>query len=243
MVLILWHVSVKLSRQIFSYLLENPIPFWYETAMQTSDNNTQLILASKSARRRYLLGQAGLHFSVIPSQVDESSIAVSSPELYAKQLAEAKAMDVAQNHPESWVIGADTIVLIDGLILGKPESKQHAVEMLNRLSGQTHQVITGYCICRKSSGKCIIDSVKTDVTFKTLSDREIEWYTHTSEPFDKAGAYAIQGFGTFLVKSIHGSYSNVVGLPVCEVIEHLIREGVVGFDSAGNRNGAIRESN
>ena len=188
------------------------------------------------------MGQAGLQFSVIPSQVDESTIAVSSPALYARQLAEAKAMDVAQSHPDSWVIGADTIVLIDGLILGKPDSKQHAVEMLNRLSGQTHQVITGFCICSKSSGKHIVDSVETDVTFKNLSAREIEWYTHTSEPFDKAGAYAIQGLGTFLVKSIHGSYSNVVGLPVCEVIEHLIQEGVVGFDETGNRDEAIRES-
>jgi septum formation protein len=103
-------------------------------------------------------------------------------------------------------------------------------------------VITGYCICRQSQGKQIAESVETDVTFKTLSTREIEWYTRTSEPFDKAGAYAIQGLGTFLVKSIHGSYSNVVGLPVCEVIEYLIREGVVGFDDTGNRNGATSES-
>jgi septum formation protein len=210
--------------------------------MKESDNNAKLILASNSPRRRYLLKQAGLLFSVIPSQVDESSISVSAPALYARELAIAKAMDVAKDHPDSWVIGADTIVLIDGLILGKPDSKTHAAEMLERLSGQTHQVITGYCICRKSSGKQIVDSVSTDVTFKKLSSREIEWYTHTSEPFDKAGAYAIQGLGTFLVKSISGSYSNVVGLPVCEVIEHLIREGVVGFDDSGNRNGAIHES-
>jgi septum formation protein len=210
--------------------------------MKSSENDMKLILASKSPRRRYLLSQAGLLFSVIPSQVDESSISVSSPALYAKELAVAKAVDVAQHHPDSWVIGADTIVLIDGFILGKPDSRDHAVEMLGRLSGQTHQVITGYCIYRQSPGKRIADSVKTDVTFKTLSDREIEWYTQTSEPFDKAGAYAIQGLGTFLVKSINGSYSNVVGLPVCEVIEHLIREGVVGFDNAGNRNGATCES-
>jgi septum formation protein len=210
--------------------------------MKTSEKSIDLILASNSPRRRYLLKQAGLHFSVIPSRVDEDSISVSSPALYAKELAIAKAMDVAGIHPDSWVIGADTIVLIDGLILGKPDSKAHAVEMLGRLSGQTHQVITGYCICRKSMGKHIVDSVTTEVTFKTLSRREIEWYTHTSEPFDKAGAYAIQGLGTFLVKSIHGSYSNVVGLPVCEVIEHLIREGVVGYDDAGNRNGAFHES-
>ena len=210
--------------------------------MESPENDKKLILASKSPRRRYLLSQAGLLFSVIPSQVDESSISVSAPSLYARDLAVAKAMDVAEHHPDSWVIGADTIVLIDGFILGKPDSKQHAVEMLNRLSGQTHQVITGYCICRQTQGKQISDSVTTDVTFKTLSDREIKWYTRTSEPFDKAGAYAIQGLGTFLVKSIHGSYTNVVGLPVCEVIEHLIREGVVGFDDAGKRNGAALAS-
>ncbi len=222
--------------------LDNPFPICYDTSMKTKDSDNKLILASKSSRRRYLLRQAGLLFSVIPSHVDESTIAVSSPALYARVLAEAKAMDIAQTHPDSWVIGADTIVLIDGLILGKPDSKQHAVEMLTRLSGQTHQVITGFCICHLASGTRIVDSVTTDVMFKTLSAREIEWYTQTSEPFDKAGAYAIQGLGTFLVKSINGSYSNVVGLPVCEIIEHLIREGVVGFDNAGNRNGATRES-
>jgi septum formation protein len=188
------------------------------------------------------LKQAGLDFSVIPSKIDESSIDVSSPATYARELAQAKTLDVAETNQDSWVIGADTIVLIDGLILGKPDSKEHAMEMLNRLSGQTHQVITGYCICQKSSKKLIVDSVSTDVTFKSLSDREIDWYTRTSEPFDKAGAYAIQGLGTFLVRSIKGSYSNVVGLPVCEIIEHLIREGVVGFEDTGDRNGEAIES-
>ena len=99
--------------------------------------------------------------------------------------------------------------------------------MLVRLSGQTHQVITGYCIYQHTSGKRISDSVKTDVTFKNLSEKEIQWYIHTSEPFDKAGGYAIQGLGTFLVKEVNGSYTNVVGLPVCEVIELLYQEGVV----------------
>ncbi len=202
----------------------------------------RLILASKSPRRRYLLTQAGLVFSVVHSKVDESSIPVSSPAIYAKVLAEAKAMEVSERFPGSWVIGADTIVLIDGLILGKPDSREHAAEMLSRLSGQTHQVITGYCINQYKSGKRITDSVKTDVTFKKLSEKEIHWYIHTSEPFDKAGAYAIQGLGTFLVKSVNGSYTNVVGLPVCEVIECLIREGVVGFDDIGNRSGATIES-
>jgi septum formation protein len=99
--------------------------------------------------------------------------------------------------------------------------------MLKRLSGQTHQVFTGFCICCVQLNQRISDVVCTDVTFKQLSDIEIEWYAHTDEPFDKAGAYAIQGLGTFLVKHINGSYTNVVGLPVCEVIEILIAQGVI----------------
>ena len=99
--------------------------------------------------------------------------------------------------------------------------------MLNQLSGRTHQVVTGYALIRKAEQKLFTDAVRTDVSFKTLSSEEIEWYIHTSEPFDKAGGYAIQGLGTFLVKGIKGSYTNVVGLPVCEVIELLYREGVI----------------
>ncbi|MBW2368238.1 MAG: septum formation inhibitor Maf [Deltaproteobacteria bacterium] len=196
-----------------------------------SDSNQKLILASQSPRRRYLLTQAGLTFNVIPSQVDESAFALSSPIHYAVKLAEAKAEEVADRYPECWVIGADTIVLIDGMILGKPGSRNEARRMLTRLSGKVHQVVTGYCICCRVDEKRVSDCVQTDVQFKKLTAAEIEWYIHTREPFDKAGAYAIQGLGTFLVKRINGSYTNVVGLPVCEVIEHLIREGVVGFSA------------
>ena len=102
--------------------------------------------------------------------------------------------------------------------------------MLQRLSDRTHQVLTGYCICCKKKNKVFSETVKTDVRFKKLNDAEIKWYIQTGEPFDKAGAYAIQGIGTFLVKSINGSYTNVVGLPVCEVIEFLTREGVIGLN-------------
>lgn len=189
----------------------------------------KIILASKSPRRRYLLAQAGLNFSVEPSNFDESSISLSSPTLFARVLAESKAREISEKHPDAWVIGADTIVLIDGMILGKPGTRQEARTMLYRLSGQTHQVLTGYCICCKSANRYFSETVSTDVTFKQLTEDEVEWYIHTNEPFDKAGAYAIQGLGTFLVKSVNGSYTNVVGLPVCEVIECLIREGVVGF--------------
>ncbi len=200
--------------------------------MQKSCDGPILILASKSPRRRYLLEQAGLCFSVIPSDFDEKAVSLSLPETYVKVLAEKKAHDVSKRYPESWVIGADTIVLIGDTVLGKPGSKAEAKSMLKCLGGQVHQVLTGYCICCEAKNKSFSETIKTEVLFKNLADEEIEWYIHTKEPFDKAGAYAIQGLGTFLVKSINGSYTNVVGLPVCEVIEFLIKEGVV---SVGNR--------
>ena len=201
--------------------------------MEKPNNDPVLILASKSPRRRYLLKQAGLSFSVIPSSIDETSVPISSPETYVKALSEAKAENVSIKFPEKWVIGADTIVLKDDAILGKPGSKGEARAMLKQLSGRTHQVFTGYAICCKSKNRKYSETVKTQVLFKSLTDKEIEWYIHTKEPFDKAGAYAIQGLGTFLVKSIIGSYTSVVGLPVCEVIEFLIKEGVLGFNVDG----------
>lgn len=190
----------------------------------------KIILASKSPRRRYLLKQAGLDFSVIPSGVDENIISGLSPEAYVKDLAELKARDIAQKYPESWVIGADTIVFIDNTILGKPSGKDEARMMLKKLSGKSHSVLTGFTICSEKNAVYHTDVVKTEVLFKDLSEAEIEWYIHTDEPFDKAGAYAIQGLGTFLVKRINGSYTNVVGLPVCEIIEFLIQQKIVGLD-------------
>ena len=197
--------------------------------MPKTDTDPHLILASKSPRRRYLLKQAGLAFTVIPGNFDESTVPMSSPPEYVRKLAEAKAIDIARQYPSSWVIGADTMVSIGDRILGKPVSDSDARDMLQRLSDRIHQVYTGYCICRRSENRLYSDTVKTDVRFKALTPDEIAWYIQTREPFDKAGAYAIQGLGTFLVKSINGSYTNVVGLPICEVIEFLIREKVISF--------------
>jgi septum formation protein len=191
--------------------------------------NAELILASTSPRRKYLLEQAGLRFRVVPSPFDESGVAPDEPSRYVRRLAEAKAADVAARYPEAWVIGADTIVADGPHLLGKPGSPEEAREMLGRLSGKTHQVYTGFCIVREKDRARFVDAVCTDVTFKELSAAEIDWYIRTGEPFDKAGAYAIQGMGTFLVRRINGSYSNVVGLPVCEVVELLIREGIMGL--------------
>ena len=195
--------------------------------MQNSDKSQGIILASKSPRRRYLLEQAGLQFSVIPSSFDENSVAMEKPALYVRKLAECKADIVAAAYPDHWVIGADTIVLIDKDILGKPSSDHEARKMLRRLSAKTHQVLTGYCVCCKNRERFFSETVSTDVCFKDLSAPEIEWYIHSGEPFDKAGSYAIQGLGTFLVKRINGSYTNVVGLPVCEIVEFLIHEGAL----------------
>jgi septum formation protein len=193
----------------------------------------RLILASQSPRRKQLLEQAGLSFTIIPSAVDEDLVDLTAPDKLVKTLAEAKARDVAGGYPESWVLGADTIVLIDGEILGKPASTETARQMIQQLNGQTHEVFTGYAICCDTQKTCISGVEKTEVTFKNLSRQEIEWYIKTEEPFDKAGAYAIQGLGSFLVKRICGSYTNVVGLPVCEVLEQLYKAGIIEPDAEG----------
>jgi septum formation protein len=195
------------------------------THMKT--NFPPLILASKSPRRKELLEQAGLTFLVVPSCVDEKDISITKPENLVKTLAEAKARDVAGAYPESWVIGADTIVIIDGEILGKPDSTETARRMIQQLNGQIHEVFTGYAIFCEAMQTCISGVEKTEVHFRNLSQQEIEWYIQTDEPYDKAGGYAIQGLGSFLVKRICGSYTNVVGLPVCEVLEHLFKKGII----------------
>ena len=192
-----------------------------------------LILASQSPRRRYLLEQAGIAVTVIPSDFDEASIAPTDPAQYVRILAREKAGSVAEYHPDRWVIGADTIVTINGAILGKPADARQAREMLQRLSGHTHFVYTGYAIVCKNKMAGYAETVKTSVQFKKLSDAEIDWYIQTGEPFDKAGAYAIQGIGTFLIRRINGSYTNVVGLPVCEVVTKLLELGVVTLNPEG----------
>jgi septum formation protein len=188
-----------------------------------------LILASASPRRKELLEQAGLSFTVVPSDVDEDEITITEPDHYVRYLAEAKARDIADRYPENWVLGADTIVLLDRLILGKPGTRDEAFSMLKKLSGRSHFVFTGFCLACHSKNRIVSGAVKTLVRFKELSDAEITWYVNTPEPYDKAGAYAIQGLGTFLVKDIEGSYTNVVGLPVCEIMETLLSEGAMTF--------------
>lgn len=193
----------------------------------------RLILASESPRRYELLKQMGLDFEVVPSNVSEDFVQAESPQEHVMRLAEAKAREVANRYPDHWVIAADTIVCINGSILGKPKGRDEAVEMLRRLSGREHRVWTGFSVLHSGKGESDQEVVQTAVRMKTLTAAEIEWYVHTGEPLDKAGGYAIQGIGSFIVESIQGSYTNVVGLPICELIQMLTRIGAVRISERG----------
>ena len=197
--------------------------------MSSSDRYSRIILASRSPRRRYLLEKAGVRVTVIPSDFEEESETLKDPADYVQALAKGKALAVARRYPADWVIGADTIVVVEDQVLGKPASQDEARAMLIKLNNRTHQVYTGWCIHHLGNGHHFSQAVKTDVQFKSLTPAEIEWYLHTGEPFDKAGGYGIQGLGTFLVNGIRGSFTNVVGLPVCEVVDFLIKKDIIGL--------------
>ncbi|KIL75485.1 Maf family protein [Bacillus badius] len=187
---------------------------------------TRLILASGSPRRKELLEQIGLAFTVKVSHADETIPFGMSPEQAVMHLASVKAAAVAADEQDDFVIGADTIVLLDGEILGKPKSRQEAKEMLQRLSGRTHAVCTGVSI-RYGADECVFYE-KTYVTFWELAEEEINSYLDTGEPFDKAGAYGIQGAGAIFVKKIDGDYFAVVGLPLASLYRQLKRLGWQG---------------
>jgi septum formation protein len=177
----------------------------------------QLILASGSPRRKLLLEQLAINFEIEPPDVDESLLAGEEPEAYVTRLAEKKAHTIAVKHDGAEVVlGADTIVVLLGEILGKPESKGHGVQMLNELSGMNHDVLTGVSICNGSRTETFC--VKTEVTFRQLREDEIAWYWETGEPCDKAGSYGLQGAGAAFVETVTGSYSNVIGLPLSETV-------------------------
>ncbi len=187
----------------------------------------RLILASKSPRRYDLLKQMGLNFEVIPSKIEEDFAQGESPREHVVRLAEAKAIEVGNRYPDCCVIGADTIVYIDGQILGKPGNREEAMEMLRLISGKEHRVLTGISVRHSNKGKGECEAVETAVRVKSLSPVEMDWYIGTGEPFDKAGGYGIQGIGSFMIESINGSYTNVVGLPLCELMQMLVRLGAI----------------
>jgi septum formation protein len=178
----------------------------------------RLILASASPRRRELLANAGWNFEVIPSAVDEAPLAGESPENYARRVARHKALDVASKLPPGCIVlGADTVVVSDGEILGKPRDPADAVRMLRILSGVSHRVITGVCLARPPAEVLALTHETTRVTFRALDESEIADYVASGEPLDKAGAYGIQGLASKFVTRIEGCYFNVVGLPVAVV--------------------------
>jgi len=185
-----------------------------------------LILASASPRRKRLLQEIKLPFRSLACDIHEEGIE-DSPSNTARILAEKKAMDAYSRSKNNWILGADTIVVLQETILGKPLDHEEARSMLTLLSGKEHEVITGFAIIDPSGKVAHTEHVSTLVTIKNLSKREITAYIATGEPFGKAGSYAIQGIGSFMVKGIAGSYSNVVGLPVYALIEALLALGAL----------------
>lgn len=178
-----------------------------------------VVLASASPRRKELLGIITENFKIVPSGVEETVPDGILPEKQPEYLASLKALNIAKKNPHDIVIGADTSVIIDNCVLGKPVGREEAKNMLRRLSGRTHKVVTGCAVIK--NGECRSFSSVTEVEFYPLTDVEIEEYIATGEPFDKAGAYGIQGKGGLLVKAIRGDWFNVVGLPVAELARTL----------------------
>jgi septum formation protein len=163
----------------------------------------------------------GLKFEILPAHIDETYLAGETPHRHVRRLSGDKAKAIASQHPEALVLGADTIVVIDGLILGKPENKKKARQMLKRLSNRTHMVFTGFTLARTDHGISRTRVIRSAVTFTEISPEEMDWYVDSDEPYDKAGGYAVQGKGASFIKAIRGSYTNVIGLPLCEVLEEL----------------------
>ncbi len=211
----------------------------------------QLVLASQSPRRKELLERIGFNIRTIPADVDEDSVEGESPTEFVKRLARDKVLAVVERlqattshladgaSPQQasgilasqkdaqirWVVGADTVVVLDDDLLGKPLDHDHAFDMLQRLSGREHKVITGFCIFDLNKNKEGIQAVVSTVRFKHLTRPEIEKYLAAGESMDKAGGYAVQGIGAYLIDSIQGSYTNVVGLPLCQMMEMLEEMG------------------
>ncbi|MDI0265786.1 Maf family protein [Clostridioides difficile] len=176
-----------------------------------------IILASASPRRKEILENTNVIFDIIKSEIDEIILEGEAPKHLVMRLAFEKSMSVASEHNEDVVIGADTVVVLDNAILGKPKDESCARDMLKRLSGREHQVITGISLINLCEDKKVIDYVISNVKFKTLSEQDIEDYLRTKESFDKAGAYGIQGYGALLVEEIKGDYFNIVGLPISKL--------------------------
>lgn len=186
----------------------------------------EIILASASPRRKELLASAGISFTVVPAEVEEWMDERADPEELVCQNAKAKAMAVAQNYSSRVVLGADTVVVLDGLVLGKPTSRENAIEMLSRLAGKTHMVATGVALCQPTNSVDVF-CVRSHVTFRQLDLTAIEEYITVVNVMDKAGAYAVQEKGEQIIQKIKGSVTNVIGLPMEELLPRLEKWGFV----------------
>jgi septum formation protein len=183
----------------------------------------RVVLASGSPRRRELLALVGIAHEVIPANIDESYLTGETPRAHAERLAREKAAALGAAE-DAVVIGSDTIVVVDGDVLGKPRDRAHAAEMLRRLSGRSHVVMTG--VAARWRGRLVSGLEEVGVTFRTLSDADIERYIDTGEPMDKAGAYGIQGYGATLVERIEGDFYTVMGFPLARFVRTLYRLGI-----------------
>ncbi|MFA7348982.1 MAG: Maf family protein [Desulfurivibrionaceae bacterium] len=195
--------------------------------MEAFRTEARLILASGSPRRRDFLAELGLAFEVVVADIDETPRPGETPVDFVARLSREKAQAV--DIPGAWVLAADTAVVVDGEILGKPGDEAEAAGMLMRLSGRWHEVWTGFSLCRRATGEQCTKTVCTKVRFLELTPELCRAYVRTGEPLDKAGAYGIQGKGCFLVPEISGSYTNVVGLPMAEVLETLLHYKVIAL--------------
>jgi len=186
----------------------------------------KFILASASPRRRELLASIGLTFDVIPSDIPEVRDERESPEEYVARLSREKANAIASRHPDDWVIAADTTVLLGEELLEKPLDEADAERMLATIAGRTHIVYTGVTLQNVERDWCETRIAESEVRMLPLSSEDIAWYVKTGEPLDKAGAYAVQGIGAMFIDSIHGSYTNVVGLPLATLFQMLRKAGI-----------------
>ena len=186
----------------------------------------RFILASSSPRRRELLSSIGVEFDVIPSHIPEEHQRGEAPEEYVARLSREKAEAVATKHPDRWVIAADTTVLLGDQLLEKPVDRDDAARMLATIAGKTHIVYTGVTLEQRAKRYRETRVAESEVRMLALSPSDIEWYVATGEPLDKAGAYAVQGVGSMFIDSIHGSYTNVVGLPLALLFQMMRRAGI-----------------
>lgn len=186
----------------------------------------RLILASQSPRRRELLSSLGYEYEVCPADIDETIPEGTEAKYVPEILSREKALAVLKENPDAVVVGSDTVVICEGHILGKPQSKEEAKAMLTLLSGRKHVVATGLCVCSKEMTRSLVNV--TEVYFHELSEALIESYVATGEPMDKAGAYGIQGYGSVLVRKIDGDYFSVMGLPLSQTARLLSQFGING---------------